>query len=512
MRRVDPRTHAPRAARARRTGAQLSELGSAVGHLVQASTKVASLAGITTRVSEVLDAVRRLEAAGNDPFVRPLERVRPAANADADADGAGRRDGGAVPTASAEAPLAWPSSPSRQGESPTASARAQPPLELELLAEWRRAAREAPAADGGRRADGDGSGSDDEREDEEAALVDVEGAEPGAASAGALGAPGGAGGDGLALQIVTTVEGGTMRRVASSQRIASIADGSRLLDVGGAIQFERVAIASPDGQLLVRDLSFCVPVGSNVLLSGPNGCGKSSLVRVLGDLWPLAAGTVTKPPAARLRFVPQRPYLVNGSLRDQLIYPHSAHEAVSRFGACAARALERADRLAHGARRGAREPAAALDELLHRLLSVVDPAGSLLSQFALDEARDWTNTLSGGQKQRVGMARLFYHAPRYAVLDECTSAVSVEVEARIYSACRALGISLFTVSHKHELMRRFHEFELALDGRGGWVWTDLKRGAAVAAATAAATAAAVTTAAACAASAPNSPPRSLAPR
>lgn len=87
--------------------------------------------------------------------------------------------------------------------------------------------------------------------------------------------------------------------------------------------------------------------------------------------------------------------------------------------------------------------------------------------------RDWAGTLSGGQKQRVGMARLFYHTPRYAVLDECTSAVSGEVEARIYLACRALGISLFTVSHKLELMRRFHDFQLNLDGRGGWTWLDL---------------------------------------
>lgn len=87
--------------------------------------------------------------------------------------------------------------------------------------------------------------------------------------------------------------------------------------------------------------------------------------------------------------------------------------------------------------------------------------------------RDWAVTLSGGQKQRVAMARLFYHSPRYAVLDECTSAVSGEVESRIFIAARALGISLFTVSHKLELMRKFHDFQLNLDGRGGWTWLDL---------------------------------------
>jgi ABC-type uncharacterized transport system fused permease/ATPase subunit len=133
--------------------------------------------------------------------------------------------------------------------------------------------------------------------------------------------------------------------------------------------------------------------------------------------------------------------------------------------------LAREDGAAH---RQAASAEGALDALLCRLLSVVDPAGSLLALFGLDEVRDWQTTLSGGQKQRVGMCRLFYHTPRYAVLDECTSAVSGEVEARIYVACRALGIVIFTVSHKIELMKRFHDFQLILDGQGGWEWLDLR--------------------------------------
>jgi len=216
---------------------------------------------------------------------------------------------------------------------------------------------------------------------------------------------------------------------------------------GDFIKFDNVSIVSPEGKLLVNDLSFQVNPNSNVMITGPNGSGKSSLFRILGELWPLHCGTVIKPRKEDILFVPQKPYLVLGTLRDQIIYPHNV-EDMKRFNVT--------------------------DDDLQHLLGTVDPNNTILRQWSWDSRKDWNSTFSGGQKQRVAMARLFYHRPQYAILDECTSAVSDEVEGKIYETCKTLGITLFTVSHRPQL-KVHHDFTLTFNGRGGWEWTKIEK-------------------------------------
>lgn len=214
----------------------------------------------------------------------------------------------------------------------------------------------------------------------------------------------------------------------------------RIIFQDNIIRFDDVPLVTPNGDVLIESLTFEVRSGTNVLVCGPNGCGKSSLFRILGELWPLFGGTLRKPPRGKLFYIPQRPYMTLGTLRDQVIYPHTKEEM---------------------RRRGK------TDEDLLQFLERVQLSYILNREHNWDTVADWIDVLSGGEKQRIAMARLFYHAPQFAILDECTSAVSVDVEDSMYQYCRESNITLFTVSHRRSLWKH-HEYYLQMDGRGSY--------------------------------------------
>ncbi|XP_077592027.1 ATP-binding cassette sub-family D member 3a isoform X2 [Stigmatopora nigra] len=237
------------------------------------------------------------------------------------------------------------------------------------------------------------------------------------------------------------------RTMVSQQKDFNTAENLTLVPGNGQIiirdniiKFDHAPLATPNGDILIRDLTFEVSSGTNVLVCGPNGCGKSSLFRVLGELWPLFGGRLTKPERGKLFYVPQRPYMTLGSLRDQVIYPDTVEEQ---------------------ARKGIS------DQVLKEYLDNVQLGHILNREGSWDSVQDWMDVFSGGEKQRMAMARLFYHKPQFAILDECTSAVSVDVEDYIYSHCRMVGITLFTVSHRKSLWKH-HEYYLHIDGRGNY--------------------------------------------
>ncbi|XP_078137219.1 ATP-binding cassette sub-family D member 3a isoform X3 [Sander vitreus] len=226
----------------------------------------------------------------------------------------------------------------------------------------------------------------------------------------------------------------------SAEKLILVPGSGQVTNRDNIIKFDHTPLATPNGDILIRDLTFEVRSGTNVLVCGPNGCGKSSLFRVLGELWPLFGGHLTKPERGKLFYVPQRPYMTLGSLRDQVIYPDT-YEDQRRKGIS--------------------------DQVLKEYLDNVQLGHILEREGNWDTVQDWMDVLSGGEKQRMAMARLFYHKPQFAILDECTSAVSVDVEDFIYSHCRTVGISLFTVSHRKSLWKH-HEFYLHMDGRGNY--------------------------------------------
>jgi len=106
------------------------------------------------------------------------------------------------------------------------------------------------------------------------------------------------------------------------------------------------------------------------------------------------------------------------------------------------------------------------------ILSVVEMDHIVEREGGWDAARDWRDALSGGDKQKIAWARLFYHNPKYAVLDEATSHVPLELEMRMMQHATNLGITLLTVSHRPSLWQ-YHSHILQYDGAGGYVFTKL---------------------------------------
>lgn len=233
---------------------------------------------------------------------------------------------------------------------------------------------------------------------------------------------------------------GDSERQDKIPRSSLVPNQGEIVETDHLIRFEHVPLVTPNGDILVNDLSFEVRSGMNVLVCGPNGCGKSSLFRILGELWPLFGGKLVKPNKSKLFYVPQRPYMALGTLRDQVIYPDTV-EDLHRKGLT--------------------------DRDLEDYLKQVHLGNILEREGSWDSIQDWMDVLSGGEKQRMAMARLFYHKPQFAILDECTSAVSVDVEGFMYTRCREVGITLFTVSHRKSLWK-YHEYVLYMDGRGSY--------------------------------------------
>jgi putative ATP-binding cassette transporter len=190
-----------------------------------------------------------------------------------------------------------------------------------------------------------------------------------------------------------------------------------------------VEVRLPNGVLLLKDVDLTIRHGESVLLRGPSGSGKTTLFRVLAGLWPFGKGRIGLPRDARVLFLPQKPYLPIGTLREVLSYP----EAPDHYTDEACREVLEACRLGH---------------LVPRL----------------EDSSNWSLALSGGEQQRLAFARTLLYRPTWLFLDEASSALDEPTERRMYEllAERLPGATIISVAHRPSV-EALHGRQLVID-------------------------------------------------
>jgi putative ATP-binding cassette transporter len=193
-----------------------------------------------------------------------------------------------------------------------------------------------------------------------------------------------------------------------------------------------VDIYRPDGQLLMANVNLSLRRGDTVLLTGASGSGKSTLIRAIAGIWPFGKGEIRAAPDARMLFLPQRPYLPIGVLRDVVSYPM---------------------------------PAGGVDDATLR--EMLEAVGLIELGVHLDEPAHWALRLSPGEQQRIAIARALVQKPEWLFLDEATSAVDEAAETRLYRLLRERlsETALFSIGHRATL-HAFHARRLVVQLAG----------------------------------------------
>jgi len=232
--------------------------------------------------------------------------------------------------------------------------------------------------------------------------------------------------------------------LASVSRVVALVDALESIDVGtrmddinkisigmsddGAVHLNDLAAAHRNGRIMIASSNITIDQGERVLIAGESGTGKSTLIRAIAGLWPWGSGSILLPQDASVAFVPQRPYLPLGTLRNAICYPSG-------------------------------DTAASIDEVANALKRC--GLGYLMKR--LDEVANWDHELSGGERQRVAFARIFVQKPSIIIMDEATSALDEDSQSSLLQqVCDELsGSTLISVGHRPSL-EAYHNRKITL--------------------------------------------------
>jgi len=269
----------------------------------------------------------------------------------------------------------------------------------------------------------------------------------------------------------------------------------------GEVDVSHVTLNRPgSNQVLMADVTFHVSKEHSIVIMGPSGIGKSSLLRVIGGLWPATGGKITRPKEfgrGGIMFIPQKPYLTHDTLEAQVYYPLSADQMRQLEG-------DPVDNHKSTSNEQKDQPADGLTDNLYsqapnnsnmpnylapnvpdysnpnivketsafrtKFVDLLNEVGLdyLLQQFPdVNEVRNWSQVLSVGEQQRLGIARILYHLPAVVIMDESTSAIDEPNEEKVFVALRKRGIGLLSVAHR-STVKKFHDSMFLIDRNGNW--------------------------------------------
>jgi putative ATP-binding cassette transporter len=213
----------------------------------------------------------------------------------------------------------------------------------------------------------------------------------------------------------------------------------QLQDTDSELVIDNVSLTLPNGSPLMAASSAVIKSGESVLIRGPSGAGKSTLFRAIAGIWPFGAGQVRLPRIPSGLFLPQRPYLPIGTLREVIAYP-------MRDGGFS-------------------------DENVSDALTTV---GLQHLNARLNDQQNWSMQLSPGEQQRVAFARAVLQQPAWLFLDEATSSLDENAEQQLYRMLKEKLPQTTVISIGHRLsLQDFHTrtLELKSDGHGSRVLT-----------------------------------------